>query len=291
MPLINPFLGHSGMPTFADSRRALEGLVARSATGVMRAGIFPDHLNPIVTGQTSMRVAIGDFRAVQNRGGAVFLANVGTDTSVILDAAPAANRRIDLIYVTMRSTTLGDTANTATFGVVKGTAAATPTVPSLPANAATAIPLATVEIPAGATTTLSAGVIITQVYPYTSEAGGTVPVRNTVELAAWTPAEGSRAFCIADAADYVRIGGGWQREKVTGKASTGLIATGGFQSIPVVFPANSFLVAPALSLTPSSWRLNVAYGSLTAAGFTISVNNWSSGPAAAAEVQWTAVPA
>lgn len=209
MPLVNPLFGHSGKPTFADARRDLEGTVVRSATGVMRAGVFPDHLNPLVTGQSSMRVAIAEFRAVQTRGGAVFLANVGVDTSVILDAAPAANRRIDLIYATMRSTTLGDTEDTPTFGIVKGVAAATPTVPPLPASVSTAIPLATVEIPAGATTTQSAGVIITQVYPYTAMAGGIVYVRNQSELKAWTPAAGGAAFNIAENATYLRGPAGW----------------------------------------------------------------------------------
>lgn len=209
MPLVNPLFGHSGKPTFADSRRDLEGTVVRSAAGVMRAGVFPDHLNPLVTGQSAMRVAIADFRAVQNRGGAVFIANVGADMSVTIAAAPSANRRIDLVYVTMRSSTLGDTADTPTFGVVQGVASATPVAPSLPANLSTAIPLATVEVPAGATTTLSAGVIITQVYPYTAMAGGTVPVRNLVELNAWAPADGSEAFNIADGGTYKRSGGAW----------------------------------------------------------------------------------
>lgn len=209
MVLSNPFPGHTALTTFADLRRDLEGMVVRNAAGVMRAGVFPDHLNPLVTGRADMKLNIADFRAVQNRGGAVLLANVGTDTSVTLPAAPGANKRIDLIYVTMRSSALGDAASTPVFGYVQGDASATPVAKPLPANLSTAIPLATVEIPAGATTTLSAGVVINQAYQYTALAGGTVVVRNTVELAAWTPADGSRAFCIADASEHVRVGGAW----------------------------------------------------------------------------------
>ncbi len=211
MVLSNPFPGHTALTTFADLRRDLEGLVARTAAGVMRAGVFPDHLNQLVTGRSDMKVNIGDFRAVQNRGGAVLVANVGNDTSVTLPAAPGANKRIDLIYVTMRSTALGDAASTPLFGFVQGTASATPVAPSLPGNLSIAIPLATVEIPAGATTTLSPGVVITQVYPYTALAGGTVVVRNSVELAAWTPADGARAYCVADLSEYVRISGEWKK--------------------------------------------------------------------------------
>lgn len=209
MPLTGPFPGHTELTTFADLRRDLEGLIVRDSAGQVRAGIFPAHLGPLVTGRSDMKVNIADFRGVQSRGGAVLLANVGTDTSVQLPAAPPANKRIDLVYVTMRSTTLGDAASTPVFGFVQGTASPTPTVPSLPPNLVDALPLATVEIPAGATTTLSAGVIISQVYPYTAMAGGTVVVRNSVELAAWTPADGAKAYSLADGGEFVRTGSAW----------------------------------------------------------------------------------
>lgn len=210
MPLNQSFPGHSALATFADIRRDLEGSVVRDAAGKMRAGVFPAHFNALVTGRSDMKVAIADFRAVIDRGGAVFMANVGADTSVTLDAAPAANRRIDLIYVTQQSTTLGDAASLPIFGFVKGTASATPVAPSLPANLSTALPLATVEIPAGATTTLSAGVVITQVFPYTAMAGGVVAVRSTVELNAWAPADGSKAYNFVSKVEYLRTAGAWQ---------------------------------------------------------------------------------
>lgn len=222
----------------------------RNSAGAMRAGIFPDHLNAIVTGRADMKVNIASFRGVQDRGGAVLLANVGTDTSVQLAAAPAANRRIDLIYVTMRSTDLGDPASTPIFGVVQGTASPTPTVPALPSNLADALKLATVEIPAGATTTLSPGVIVSQIYPYTAMAGGTVVVRNAVELAAWTPADGAKAFNLADTGDYARAGGVWeptvlyQRAQTVGNSSTpatgdtsiGPVTGGGACSLSITLP-------------------------------------------------------
>lgn len=208
MGLVNGFPGHSARGTFADLRRDLEGAVVRSAAGVMRAGVFPGSATQLVTGRADMNVDVADFRAVQNRGGAIFLANDGV-AQVALDAAPASNKRIDLIYVFQQSTTLGDTADVPVFGVVKGTASPTPSVPALPPAVSTAIPLATVEIPAGATTTSSAGVVITQVFPWTAMAGGTVHVRNSVELAAWAPADGSAAFNIQTGRMYSRIGGAW----------------------------------------------------------------------------------
>lgn len=220
MSLQQPFPGHTEKATFADLRRDLEGLIVRDVSGVMRAGVFPDHVQPLVTGRADMRVTVADFRAVQTRHGAVLLANVGADTSVQLQAAPSANRRIDLVYVTMRSAVLGDADSSPTFGVVTGVPSPSPSVPVLPPALAAALPLATVEVPAGATATQSAGVVITQVYPFTAAAGGVVVVRNAVELAAWTPADGGRAYNLADSTEYVRVAGGWR------PAGSGLIASG-----------------------------------------------------------------
>ncbi len=254
MVLSNPFTGHTALTTFADLRRALEGLVVRTSAGVMRAGIFPDHLSQIVTGRSDMKVNIGDFRAVQNRSGAVLIANVGTDTSVTLPAAPGANKRIDLIYVTMRSTALADAASTPVFGFVQGTASATPVVPSLPANLSTAIPLATVEIPAGATTTLSVGVVITQVYPYTALAGGAVVVRNSVERAAWTPADGAGAYCLADSTEYFRSGGTWVARDPLIRFSASFTAVAGSSSAPVYYGSTTVdIPSPRAGLTPRVW--------------------------------------
>lgn len=208
MALVNGFPGHSGQGTFADLRRDLEGSVVRSAAGVMRAGLFPGSATQLVTGRADMKVDVADFRAVQNRGGAIFLANDGV-AQVALDAAPASNKRIDLIYVFQQSTTLGDAADVPVFGVVKGTASPNPSVPALPSAVSTAIPLATVEIPAGATTTSSAGVIITQVFPWTAMAGGTLHVRNSVELDAWVPAVGAKAHNLGSGVTFVRTSGGW----------------------------------------------------------------------------------
>ncbi|MBL5975379.1 MAG: hypothetical protein D3X82_16925 [Candidatus Leucobacter sulfamidivorax] len=294
MTLGHGFPGHSALATFADVRRDLEGAVARNAAGVMRAGIFPAHYDPLVTGRTDMKVNIADFRAVQNRGGAIFLANVGTDASVQLDAAPAANRRIDLIYVTQRSTALGDAASTPVFGVVKGTASASPVVPALPAAVTDAIRLATVEIPAGATTTLSAGVVITQVYPYTAMAGGTVVVRNSVELAAWTPADNARAFNLADTGDYVRVGGAWGKKSEPFRMLLTPTITGGGNTSgwyyandsSYNFPGGTFSVAPRVKLTPRGTGFIVAQlAAITAAGITYGVARLGAAPAANTRVE------
>lgn len=224
MALVNGFPGHTAKASFADVRRGLEGAVARDNSGVMRAGVFPGAAAQLVTGRADMKLDIADFRAVLNRSGAIFLANVGVDSSVTLDAAPAANKRIDLVYVYQQSTTLGDADDVPVFGVVKGTASATPTVPALPSGVAAALPLATVEIPAGATTTSSAGVVITQVFPWTAMAGGTVHVRSAAELALWNPPNGAESFCAADGFTYLRKGGVWTGGKVALSPASGASA-------------------------------------------------------------------
>ena len=292
MPLSQGFPGHSALATFADVRRDLEGSVVRDAAGKMRAGVFPAHFNALVTGRSDMKVAIADFRAVIDRGGAIFMANVGADTSVTLDAAPAANRRIDLIYAIQRSTTLGDAASLPIFGFVKGTASATPVAPSLPANLSTALPLATVEIPAGATTTLSAGVVITQVFPYTAMAGGTVVVRNLVELAAWTPADGSKAYCLADTRHYVRRAGAWRQAEpfATASGSSAIAATG---ITTIALPPGLFSQTPVITAivasTPGN-NVSVVHRGVgaSAASFTAALYTIGGGQVAGV-VDWIAV--
>ena len=208
MALQNSFPSGGGLTTHAQARRDLEGSVARSAAGVMRAGVLPNHHNQLYTRRNDMRFDIADFRAVQNKAGAGFIANVGVETTPVFAAAPAANKRIDLLYLSQEITP-GDPLNEIKFFIAPGTASPSPVAPSLPAASADAIPWMTVEIPAGATSMQSAGVIVKEIFPYTAMAGGTVIVRDLIELGAWAPADGSRAFCIADNAEYVRSGGAW----------------------------------------------------------------------------------
>lgn len=210
MTLVPGVFSHSTVATFADARRDLEGTVVRDASGKMRAGLFYDP-NPLFTRRMDMRLDVHSFRAVQDRGGALFFANQGTATTPQFENAPSANRRIDLLYVTHEIPALdGGTNALPVFGIEKGDANPTPVAPPLPSSKADAIPLLHVEIPAGATTMQSAGVIITPVAPFTAMAGGTVVVRNLVELAAWTPPDGARAYCLSDSCEYSRRSGTWR---------------------------------------------------------------------------------
>lgn len=214
MSIFEAFPGHNELATFEDVRRSLEGAVVRDADGNMRPGVFFNQPGALISGRNDMRVTIGDFRAVQDRGGAIFFGNQGQTVFPPTDeapwpAAPAANRRIDLLWASSLSTRLGDSESGMTWGIIEGTPSATPVAPELPAALSDALEFATVEIPAGATSLTSPGVIITPKYQYTAMAGGTVTMRNTVELAAWTPADGARAHVLANNGDYVRANGAW----------------------------------------------------------------------------------
>ena len=198
----------NGLTTHAHARRDLEGAVVRNTAGKMRPGVFPAHHNPLYTRRNDMRLDIPDFRGVQDKGGPAWIAGEGATTTPAFAAAPAANKRIDLLYLTQELPGIDPTTEVGFF-IEPGVTSPSPSLPALPAARADAIPWLSVEIPAGATSMQSAGVIIKELYPYTAMAGGTVVVRDLIELAAWTPPDGSRAFCLADNSDYVRLGGVW----------------------------------------------------------------------------------
>lgn len=208
MALRNGFPAVSGAANFLDIRRDIAALVARDATGKIRAGVFPRHYNSLLTARADMKVDVAAFEAVLDRDGAVFLAHEGS-TTVSIDAAPPANSRIDVIWVKQFETRapFADATNGPQFGVLKGTAAASPVKPTaLPAGA---LEVGTVQVPAGAVTTQSAGVILTTTVPYTATSGGTVPVRNSTELAGWVPVDGASAAMVSNGGTYLRINGAW----------------------------------------------------------------------------------
>lgn len=172
-----------------------------------------DHLpvgTALVTATTSMRVNLAAFSAITVRdGGVVLLANDGT-VSVNLAQGASTFDRLDLIYAkqsdSSTTVTTPDSGDTPVIGVISSMAGPSPAVPATPVGG---IALATVRVPAFASSTSGAGVVITQVYPYTTGAGGTVPVRDQTEMNAWTPSDGSTTFRLSDGTFWVRVGGAW----------------------------------------------------------------------------------
>lgn len=196
----------AGLP-LADMRLLVAAMVESDTTGKPRAGVLPSHYNPLVTGTTGMAYQVAAFSAVTTRAGmgAELVANDGAAT-VATTAAPGANSRIDVIWVRSLFATTGDASTDPVFGVTQGTAAFSPSKPSIPAGAlelATAVVLST--------TTQTSTAVIAQTHPYTAMEGGAVALRSQAEMDAWAPADGSRVFRIDTGVEFTRRGGAWVR--------------------------------------------------------------------------------
>lgn len=201
--------------SIVDTRRVIGSLIVCDTSGNPRLGVIPRNTSPIVTATATLNyaVAAADFVTSRTGVGAELLSNDGT-TNVLTTAAPASNARTDVIWVRPQFTASADATNTPVFGVTQGVTSGTvpPPEPSIPAGA---LKLATAYFPAGATATNSAGVVITQVAPYTATSGGTVLVRTESEFTAWSPATGAVAYNLATGVTYVRRGSVWKGGDVT----------------------------------------------------------------------------
>lgn len=211
MALRNSLFAVSGKASFLDARRDMSGLFVCDKTTMMPiAGILDRSQDNIVTGNSdSMSVTVHPFNAVLNRYGALLIQNDG-DVKVPLAASPSANSRIDVVYVKQNEarSPMSDSSDVPEFGVAKGTAAATPVTPSVPAGA---LALAQVLIPAGVSNTAAAGVVITQTYVGAAMKGDMLQVQTSAQRDAMTMVpEGTVLHNVADGCDYVRKGDKWR---------------------------------------------------------------------------------
>lgn len=200
-----------GTVTPYDHKMAQVALFVKTTTAnLIRPGVLYNGVSNIVTGLGTMSYAVGPFSAVLTRGataGAVILTNDGT-VNVATTAAPGSNSRIDIVYVWAREFSLDGTNSDPVIGVVQGTAAASPTAPSL-AGFPGALELARITVPAGVTATNS-GTTITQTAPFTSTDGGVVRFRSTAEMNLWTTALPEQEASVIGTEDvYKSRGGSW----------------------------------------------------------------------------------
>lgn len=210
MALRNSIFAVSGKASFLDARRDMSGLfVCDKTTMLPIAGILDRSQDNLVTGNSdSMSVTVHPFNAVLNRYGALLIQNDG-NVKVSITAAPSANSRIDVVYVKQNEarSPMSDSSDVPEFGVVKGTAAATPVAPSVPAGA---LALAQVLLPAGVSNTSAAGVVITQTYIGAAMKGDMLRVQTSAQRDALTGVpEGTLLHNVADDCDYVRRGNVW----------------------------------------------------------------------------------
>lgn len=183
MAILDGFPAASGTVDSTELRKALAGLILRDTSGNARAGVFPRHVNALVTAKPIMAVDVAAFEGVSVRGGGpIFMANDGT-ASVPIDAAPGSNSRIDVVYFKQneQAAPYSDANELPVLGVAKGTAAPAPVKPAIPAGG---VELATIRIPAGVSATNAGGVILTQTFQYTAVSGAPLWVRNSTERGA-----------------------------------------------------------------------------------------------------------
>lgn len=221
-------------PAPLDGRLADMAMVVSNADGSPRTGVLGGASTTptagIVTTTATMNVAIAAAEFVTSKGkaeGVTTFTNNGT-VNVLLDAPPATNSRIDVIYVNHTDNTAGDATSVPSFGFLKGTAAASPTKPTgLPTGA---IELATIRLYAGTTATNGGTNLLTNTYQMTAARGGVVPVRNATERDAWTaPVDGQLVFVQALDATFQYLASaqtpGWYH--VSGAPDIGGITIGG----------------------------------------------------------------
>lgn len=218
--------------TTLEHRLQLAGQYAENAPGVPRSGILHQAATVLVAARGDMSYDIGPCPAVIGRTASegVYTPTLTGTTNVPTDDAPATNSRWDLVYLKQNDVAKGDADNLAVVGVIKGTAAASPTKPtgSLPAGA---LLLAEARIFAGTTATNGGSNTVSQVWRHTAMRGAPVPVRNTAERDEITvPANGQKVTRLDVPGLPVETWDGGTTEWVRELEST-LAVTDGFWSI------------------------------------------------------------
>lgn len=164
--------------------RLADGALYESNDGInARSGVLDPQSAVLVTGAANMSYNLAACAPVINRSsneGVYRFTATGT-TNVATTAAPAANSRIDVIYVKQRDQNKGDSDNTAVVGVIQGAVAASPVAPALTGLATGGIEIARAVVGPNITATTSAS--ITQTFRYAALKGNPIPVRNATERA------------------------------------------------------------------------------------------------------------
>lgn len=203
--------------------------VKTTTKNIIRPGVLYNGDASLVDGTAGMSYDVDAFSIVTQRSatsGVVKWANDGT-LNVATTAAPGSNSRYDVVYAWHREYALDGVDSNPVIGVVQGTAAASPTVPSLSAFPG-AVELARILVPSGVTATNS-GTTFTQTAPFTAVDGGTVIFRTSTEINAWTTAlTGQLAFDLATSITYRYNSSAWVRWSMPRTAFTPTV--GGFTS-------------------------------------------------------------
>lgn len=202
--------------TALDTRKAYGHLFVNDAADSPRIGVLTEDPSIVTTDASTapMRVAVAKAGFVTQRSAGDGVAEWTNDGSLFVTVTkPGSNSWYVVIWAKHNDTASGDGTSLPEINVTTGTAAASPSVPSIPAGA---LELARILIPSTATSTQSAGVVLTNKYPMTALRGGVVQLRDSTEQTAWTPEDGGLAYRQDDDALYLRDGGAWAQIGGTG---------------------------------------------------------------------------
>jgi hypothetical protein len=195
--------------TALDSRKADAVKLASNADGTPRLGVigaFPNIVTPDAS-TAPMRIAIAGAGFATQRAAGDGAAVWTNDGSIFITVTkPGSQSWIVTVYAKHNDSASGDANSLPDLGIVTGVAAAVPVEVAIPAGATK---IATVLIPSTATSTQSAGVVITNVYPMTEYAGGVVPLRSQAEEDAYLAPNGQPAIRLDTTGVRVRRGGVW----------------------------------------------------------------------------------
>ncbi len=285
-----------------DGRLAQAGLLAPASTGVRLGVLYPEVNGFAVTGTSSTspwQYSVPAATFVTSKG-ALDGPRIGTNDAPYLVSTtvpPASNSRYDVIYVMQQdfdATISPDGTTAPVIGVVQGTAAASPLIPTIPVGA---YQLAHALIASGAIGgTSGAGVTITQDWQWTSLAGVPIPTRTQAERDAitWGTASAPADVNRLDTLTIERnSGSGWRRGapyaewfgNVTTAADgsfSGTFPTGLFTANPVVIctvgSGTYMACAAALATSPTAFNGHCGYFSgvgaaiATTNGFTVAIH-------------------
>lgn len=267
--------------TALDTRKADAALLVpdNSATQAPRTGVLTENPSIVTTDASTapMRVAVAKAGFATSRGVADGVNKWTNDGSVFVTVTkPVSNSHIVVIYAKAYDAFAGDANSLPVIETVTGAAAGSPVKPALPTGAEE---LATLLVPSTATSTQSAGVVLTNTYKMTAMRGGVVPFRTKTDLDLWnTAAELQLAFVIASKRLAQFIGGAWQASGgitpfADAAVAAGAIGGGAWVTIALSAPSASSEVTYSGG-TPGRLTAQVKgrYRAVAAAQFAATVN-------------------
>lgn len=174
-------------------------MIVRDTAGRPRAGVIaarPD----LIAKRADWALDVQPVMIVRVDGVRASIGGTDALEQVTIAPSPAANSRIDVIYGRPQRPDLGDPASC--LGVSTGTPGAVPTKPSIPAGA---VELATLTVPASATST--SGCTLTITAKHTCMTGGVIRFTNAADRDGFAAVDGQLG--LVDGKLYRRAGTSW----------------------------------------------------------------------------------